>query len=486
MRFSRRPVLLLLSAVPLLVSCSTSSSGFSDSGNAGAPDSGNSGSDAGNVTNDAGSGIDAGTSIDSGTPIDAGISSDAGGSNDGGTVIVVHYPVPSGHAITLRGSALPLNWATGAAMTAGANDTWTLVVDIPAPFQFKPLYDDTTWSIGPNWVALPGTTVDVWPHFFTMNGTITEIDNWYSQILNDSRTIWVYTPPSYAENADERFPVGYFQDGQNLFYDDLSFSGVAWNLQGAMDQGALNGTIREAIIVGIANDSNRIWEYTPTNGGYDGGGASEYLDFVSQELKPQMDMQYRTEPDVANTAICGSSLGALVSLCAGLWQPTTFGLIGELSPSTWWDNNWPISAVEDGGTQLPRPIRVYIDSGNAGTDNDDVTLTAQLAAVYRATGVDLDYLVENGGQHSETYWRIRVPETLAFLFGNRTGAACGLTQAPCNPVIDTCCNPYALCQPNTDGGQAVCCVADGATSITGDGTDCCSATFDATTGNCGP
>ena len=75
-----------------------------------------------------------------------------------------------------------------------------------------------------------------------MNGTITEVDNVTSTILGDSRSIWVYTPPSYAENADETFPVAYFQDGQNLFYANLSFGGVTWNLQGAMDQGALDGT----------------------------------------------------------------------------------------------------------------------------------------------------------------------------------------------------------------------------------------------------
>ena len=61
--------------------------------------------------------------------------------------------------------------------------------------------------------------------------------------------------------------------------------------------------------------------------------------------------------------------------------------------------------------------------GNAGASNDDVTLTAQLAGVYEAQGYPLggtlDYLVQDGGQHSEIYWAQRAPGALKFLLGPR-------------------------------------------------------------------
>ena len=162
----------------------------------------------------------------------------------------------------------------------------------------------------------------------------------------------------------------------------------------------------------------------------DGGGAAIYLQFVASELKPQMDLQYPTEPDRAHTAICGSSLGGLLSIYAGLVNPETFGLIGALSPSTWWDNEWVLAQVEQTVGASPLPLRVYLDSGNAGVfaqpdpwpaqaNFDDYTQTAQLAVAYQQTGVDLDYLLQDGGQHSEVYWKQRVPGTLAFLFGPR-------------------------------------------------------------------
>jgi predicted alpha/beta superfamily hydrolase len=94
----------------------------------------------------------------------------------------------------------------------------------------------------------------------------------------------------------------------------------------------------------------------------------------------------------------------------------TFGLIGALSPSTWWDNRFIICAVQRGPV---RPARMYLDSGDAGPSNDDVVNTADLASAYRDLGVPLDYRVQHGAEHGELYWRQRVPGAFGFLVGAR-------------------------------------------------------------------
>ena len=66
---------------------------------------------------------------------------------------------------------------------------------------------------------------------------------------------------------------------------------------------------------------------------------------------------------------------------------------------------------------------MYVDSGDSGPSMDGVVDTADLAAGYRAVGyvdgVDLDYLVEPGAQHSEAYWAERLPGALAVLLPRR-------------------------------------------------------------------
>src|SRR5439155_285320 len=87
--------------------------------------------------------------------------------------------------------------------------------------------------------------------------------------------IWIYYPPSYDEQLRERFPVVYMHDGQNLFDPSYSFGGVTWQVQNAMDQGTADGSVREAIVIGIGNTGARIREYTPTEGGYGGGAGAQ-------------------------------------------------------------------------------------------------------------------------------------------------------------------------------------------------------------------
>lgn len=338
------------------------------------------------------------------------------------TTIRVHYPATS-HSIALRGSVSPWTWTKGATMTPAGSDTWTVanVAGISAPFEFKPLLDDTTWSLGPNYKAAPGTTVDIYPRFMRTAGQHSRAFDFPSAVLGNTRGIWIYLPPTYVENSLAPMPVLYMHDGQNLFDASAAFGGNTWKVAETMDAGAVDGSIAEAIVVGIENTSDRMSEYTPVPDPADGGGnADAYLRMIVDELKPKVDSEMRTLPDRAHTAMMGSSLGGLVSAYAGVMKADVFGLVGVMSPSTWWDNQWIIGKVAT-TPAATRPLRVYVDSGDSGDSNDDVTETQALAAEYVTIGykkgTTLDYVVQAGGQHNEVFWAQRLPAALAFLLG---------------------------------------------------------------------
>jgi predicted alpha/beta superfamily hydrolase len=96
-------------------------------------------------------------------------------------------------------------------------------------------------------------------------------------------------------------------------------------------------------------------------------------------------------------------------------------LVGAMSPSTWWDANVIVADVSATKGKSPMPMLVYVDSGDSGTDNDDVTQTTQLYSAYVSVGfVDgttSKHVVQAGGQHSEIYWAQRLPGALGFLLG---------------------------------------------------------------------
>ena len=363
-----------------------------------------------------------------------GGSSAGGNPGDGGgttprptaTTVRIHYPAGS-HTLALRGDGAGLTWDQGVALAAGADDTFTFTVaDLQAPLAWKPLLDDATWSRGPNYTVAPGATVDVYPHFTTVAGTVTKlIATFHSTVLGNDRAIWAYLPPSYAENTRARFPVLYMHDGQNLFDPALAFGGNEWKVDETLDAAAEDGSIEELIVIGVENTAQRIYEYTPTTdpSTAGGGGGDQYLAMLKSELKPQIDAMLRTIPDRAHTGILGSSLGGLISAYGGVKQPDVWGIVGAMSPSTWWNNEVIIGDV-GGMPTSARPARVYVDSGDSGTSNDDVTNTNMLAATYvnigYASGVDFLHVVQAGGQHNEVYWAERLPGALQFLFGPRT------------------------------------------------------------------
>jgi predicted alpha/beta superfamily hydrolase len=421
-----------------------------------------------------GLGSGGGSTIGSGTG-SAGVGQDAGGDGSsppldgaapsGFTTLRVHYPAGT-HTLTVRGGSTPLNWTTGTPLTAGASDTWSITLPgLTAPLEYKPLLDDATWAIGPNYHVQPGQTVDIYPHFTITMGTVeTLIADFHSTVLDNDRAIYAYLPPSYTENTDATYPVVYMHDGQNLWaaLPQLAFSGT-WNVDTAFDNASNEGTCSsggvvgwgaqplggtpttcngdadcssgqcwtfpEAIVIGVANEgATRVYEYTPTVDPSEAdaglgpqGGADLYIQMLVDELKPQIDGMLRTRPDVASTAMCGSSLGGLVTAYAGLKRPDIYGQVAELSPSTWWDNDVIVTDVQ--GT-LPAPMRpsiVYVDSGE-GTVDDEAD-TDMLAAAYLALGyvsnVNFRHVIQPGAQHNETYWAERFPGAMQLVLGPR-------------------------------------------------------------------
>jgi predicted alpha/beta superfamily hydrolase len=393
--------------VALFAGCSASTSGADAS--VGAGEGGGGGSSLGGG---AGGGFDAGLP-DAGTGGDAGVVT---------TTLVVKYAAGA-RTLWVRGSVAPFDWNHGVPMQKQDDETWTLsVTTVSQDFEWKPLLDDQVWSKGPNWKAKPGVTTEVQPHFFRDNGEWTvRWPDFQSTILGNSRGVYVYLPPTYLENTAARLPVVYMHDGQNLFDPQAAFGGVTWRVAEAFDEAAGTGRFPEAIVVGPNNaGGDRIAEYTPTaDPRYGGGRGDLYLRMLVEELKPRVDAELRTRPGRESTALIGSSLGGLISSYAGVKKPDVFGLVGAMSPSTWWDNRVLLTFV--GQTGATRPLRVYVDSGDSGPSNDGVTDTRDLANAYRALGyvdgVNFTYVVQAGATHTESAWASRLPGALEALLG---------------------------------------------------------------------
>lgn len=114
------------------------------------------------------------------------------------------------------------------------------------------------------------------------------------------------------------------------------------------------------------------------------GGASAYLSFLINKVKPFMDGNYRTKPEPENAALIGYSLAGLAALY-GLYTTEVFGKVGSLSGSLWYDG-W----IEFMGSNKPvnAHSKVYLSLGKGEEHNRN----HKMAAVSRCTQKAFDIL----------------------------------------------------------------------------------------------
>jgi predicted alpha/beta superfamily hydrolase len=242
--------------------------------------------------------------------------------------------------------------------------------------------------------------------------------DFHSEYLPDDRNVIVYLPPDYEEQ-DCRYPVMYMHDGQNLFDPETSFvQGRTWQFGEHADQLIRAGEIEPLIVVGVYNTPKRLEEYTHARDKRMGGGeAKKYGQLLVEELKPQIDDEYRTLPDEANTALGGSSLGGLVSLYLGLEHAATFGKLAVMSPSIWWNHKSILGYVNEyDGPPWPK---IWLDVG----DGEGKRVHADVDLLYerlKTNGwkpeINIHYQLAVGATHDEAAWAARVGDMLRFLF----------------------------------------------------------------------
>lgn len=225
-------------------------------------------------------------------------------------------------------------------------------------------------------------------------------------------------------------------DGQNLFAPSLAFGGIDWGVDAAITRLIETTRTPGAIVVGVWNTHIRRCEYMPQKP-YESsqspsakaefvrenGGPSisdRYLKFLAEELKPFIDLNYRTLPDQPRTFVIGSSMGGLISLYAISEYPQMFGGAACLS------THWPIGGeplVRHMAAALPDPARhkLYFDFGTETLDAEYEPYQRQMDDCLRQAEYKdgQNWLTRKfeGAAHNEAAWRARVEIPLAFLLG---------------------------------------------------------------------
>ena len=253
-----------------------------------------------------------------------------------------------------------------------------------------------------------------------------------SRVFGNTRTIRVWLPPGYdtPANAAKRYPVLYMLDGQNLFDACLSeVSHKEWQLDETMRRLIAAGDVPAMIVVGIDHaGAKRAHEYLPykdhvSNPDMEEPAGKRFPDFLTSEVIPLVDREYRTLTGHANTGIGGSSYGGVASLYALMAKPNTFGF-GLIESPTMWIGMGQL--VRDTGPLVAWPVKVVIATGGKENANPDATrfmidLIRTVERNFRAVGYDestIRVTVDPEARHDEVAWAKRFPDAVKFLFAD--------------------------------------------------------------------
>lgn len=238
----------------------------------------------------------------------------------------------------------------------------------------------------------------------------------------------IYLPPNFYKKK-QKLPVLFLNDGQDATALEL--------------MNRLNTTFRRSqlvpfLVVGI-KAVDRMHTYgTSTKLDYMGRGskARAYGHFITQELLPWLQEEYRASEAPQAHTFAGCSLGGLSALDIVWNYPDIFGQAGVFSGSLWWrskayDPKYPdanrIMHTQCKKAALRPGLRFWFQTGTLDETEDrnnngiidSIDDTKDLIAILRQLGYeDIEYVEVEGGEHNPQTWGRIFPQFLRWGFSS--------------------------------------------------------------------
>ncbi len=230
-----------------------------------------------------------------------------------------------------------------------------------------------------------------------------------SQILDNERRVWVYTPSSYSPDTSPYHFMLLF-DGWRYF-QALSITNTLDNL---ITTGAIPPLV--AILIDCLDQPTRTRELTCS---------LPFVDFLTVELLPHLRQQYNRSVDPTQAIVAGCSYGGMAAAFIGLQRPDLFGNVLSQSGTFWWkpDDEVEYEWLARQFVDAPKcPLRLYLEigllEGRFADMPSPLEANRHLRNVLRAKEYDLHYLEYPGG-HDYLRWRGSLADSLMTLTSAR-------------------------------------------------------------------
>jgi len=226
---------------------------------------------------------------------------------------------------------------------------------------------------------------------------------------NRKRKVWVYTPPGYAQSRAEPYHLLISFDGDS-YVTDIPTPTILDNLLAARK-------IYPTVQVMIDDSEDRLGDLA---------NRQKFADFLSKDLLPWAQKNFKVTTKAGETTLCGYSAGGLAAAYVAFRYPNQFGNVLSQSGAFWRGNEGETQPIEWLTAQFKAApklnLRFYLEVGGGETKASVggisiLEANRHLRDVLRTKGYDLKYLEVPNAVHNPEHWRAQLAEGLVYLIG---------------------------------------------------------------------
>ena len=275
------------------------------------------------------------------------------------------------------------------------------------------------------------------------------------------RRIQIFYP--YSDKTDNETIFIIMNDGEELFDENDSWNGKAWNIDKYFLDSAEEITNKNIVVIAIdsakrvngkiIDETRRYAEYFPNESiqHFDKGfkknlykslidkAELNHPDFIIKKLLPFLEDKFNTKLGKHNLGIMGASMGGLSAINTVIEHPDLFGFVGCIS--THWIGIRPseylllpfsfalderkiigdkittdgiVKYIEMNSEKL-KDIKIYFDHGTESLDAFYPATQKSVNDILDAKGINYKYIIFDGYGHEPEYFGKRFGSILSYL-----------------------------------------------------------------------
>jgi len=260
-------------------------------------------------------------------------------------------------------------------------------------------------------VEVSATTPAAWELRDVPHGTV--VTEWRkSAVLGRTERIVIYLPPGYERSA-VRYPVLYLVHGSGDTPDSWTNAGRA-NL--ILDNLIADGKARPMIVVMPAGHAVLF-------GAGRGGPVNNnnlFEEYLTKEVIPFVESQYRAASGTRNRALAGLSMGGGHTIYTGFDHPEFFSALGIFSPGLIRDFDTRYKSVLDSANAFNAKVPlIWVACGDSDTTVQYTRVKAWAESLDKA-GIH-EKFVTYPGAHTWPVWRMSLAEFATLIFKRENG-----------------------------------------------------------------